>query len=83
MNCFLRKTHSLFWGSNQQHRVSVQRKVDSIHIANLQTSQLDQQDDEKLHLTDSIPLRLARRNVCAPGHARDETFEMNGQLDFQ
>lgn len=51
MNYSLRKNTQLIFSSNQNHAVALQRNDDSIHIKNLQTSQLDQQD-EKLHLTD-------------------------------
>lgn len=45
-----KNTQPIFSG-NQQHAVALQRNKDSIHITNLETSQVDQQD-EKLHLTD-------------------------------
>lgn len=46
-----KKNTQLIFCSNPKHAVALQRNDDSIHTKNLQSSQLDQQD-EKLHLTD-------------------------------
>jgi len=46
-----KKNTQLIFSGNQLHAVALERNEDSVPITNLQTSQLDQQD-EKLHLTD-------------------------------